>query len=115
MVMNTPPPTIIVTFRAVACHRPKCRCNPPSPLPTLFPPGARSRATLFLFLLALRRGGGIMGASYHPIPRFAPVQGVDTMTGSRIRLASLTLAALLLAGSLQAAGPRDSLKKGTPE
>ena len=37
------------------------------------------------------------------------------MTGSRIRLAPLALAAFLLAGSLQAAGPRDSLKKGTPE
>src|SRR5262249_60159711 len=37
------------------------------------------------------------------------------MTGSRIRLVPLTLAAFLLAGSLQAAGPRDSLKKGTPE
>jgi hypothetical protein len=37
------------------------------------------------------------------------------MTGSRIRLVPLTLAAFLLAGALQAAGPRDSLKKGTPE
>ena len=37
------------------------------------------------------------------------------MTGSRIRLAPLALAAFLLAGSLQAAGTRDSLKKGTPE
>jgi hypothetical protein len=37
------------------------------------------------------------------------------MTGSRIRLVPLTLAAFLLAGALQAAGLRDSLKKGTPE
>jgi hypothetical protein len=38
------------------------------------------------------------------------------MIGSRIRLTSLALAAaLVLAGSLQAAGPRDSLKKGNVE
>jgi hypothetical protein len=37
------------------------------------------------------------------------------MTGSRIRLVPLTLAAFLLAGFLQAAEPRDSLKKGTPQ
>jgi hypothetical protein len=37
------------------------------------------------------------------------------MSCTRFRLAPLALAALLLAGSLQAAGPRDSLKKGTPE
>ncbi len=38
------------------------------------------------------------------------------MNWSRIRLAPLALAAVVvLAGSLQAAGPRDSLTKGTPE
>jgi hypothetical protein len=38
------------------------------------------------------------------------------MTWSRIRLAPLVLAGVvLLAGSVTAAGPRDSLKKGTPE
>ena len=37
------------------------------------------------------------------------------MSWSRFRLAPLALAAFLLAGSIQAAGPRDSLKKGTPE
>jgi hypothetical protein len=38
------------------------------------------------------------------------------MKGFRIRLAPLALAAVVvLAGSLQAAGPRDSLTKGTPE
>jgi hypothetical protein len=38
------------------------------------------------------------------------------MTGLRIRLAFFALAAaIVLAGSIQAAGPRDSLKKGNPE
>jgi hypothetical protein len=37
------------------------------------------------------------------------------MMWSRIRLASFALAGLLLAGSIQAASPADSLKKGTPE
>jgi hypothetical protein len=38
------------------------------------------------------------------------------MTGSRIHLAPLALAAaVVLAGSLQAEGPRDSLKKGSPK
>ncbi|MGH7225875.1 MAG: hypothetical protein ACRELF_21865 [Gemmataceae bacterium] len=38
------------------------------------------------------------------------------MNGSRIPLAPLALAAaIVLAGSLQAAGPRDSLKKGSPK
>ncbi|HTU17068.1 MAG TPA: hypothetical protein VMG10_03335 [Gemmataceae bacterium] len=38
------------------------------------------------------------------------------MTGSRIHLAPLALAAaFVLAGSLHAAGPRDSLKKGSPK
>ncbi len=52
----------------------------------------------------------------HPIHRIARVQGVDIMSWTRIRLAPLALAvAVVLGGSLQAAGPRDSLKKGTPE
>src|SRR4051812_38465105 len=60
MVMNTPAPTIIVTFSAVACQAPKCRRNSPVSPPTIA--SRASSSTIQVYVphgdAAIAAGGG---------------------------------------------------------